>query len=123
MFILSGCGGGGPTFDASSEESAEASLAAMFPEWDFSGDSDNEDVLLEEGFPPGLETYSCVVMQMAFADFGSDEKPIPTQFDGMTAADMAAYGVENDLVGCMQEFLERVQEMNEEISEINSRSR
>ena len=115
MFILSGCGGGGPTFDGSSEEAAQASLAAMFPEMDFSEESDFDPS--QDDMPPALETYMCATMQMFFENFGNedfqDEVPIPTQFDGMTVADMEAYGVENDLVGCMQRLQEGIQELEE----------
>ena len=116
IFILSGCGGsGGPTFDASSEEAAEASLTAMFPEIDLSEEGGTD--IFQESLPPALETYICAAMQMTFEDIGNegfpDEEPIPTQLDGMTAAEMEAYGIENDLIGCMQGFLEGLQELEE----------
>ena len=108
IFILSGCGGSEPTFDGSSEEAAEASLAAMFPE-DFSSSADGPG---GEDVPPALETYFCAAMEMAFAGlFGENQdsmksqeemdKALLSKFDGMTAADMEAYGVENELIGCL----------------------
>jgi hypothetical protein len=99
IFILSGCGGGEPTFDASSEESVEASLAAMFPETDF-------PLSMEDGdLPLGIQIFMCRVLQFAFQSSGSAEEgqlEVWSEFDGMTVADIEAYGVELDLAGgCM----------------------
>ena len=114
MVVLSGCGEGGPTFDGSSEEAAQASLAAMFPEIDFSGESDFDP--MRDGMPPALEIFTCRSLQLAFGNFDNpdqSEQAVRSEFDGMTVADMEAYGVENDLVGCLQEFLEGIQELEE----------
>ena len=102
IFILSGCGGSEPTFDGSSEEAAEASMKAMFPEMD--ADNKTEDI------PPAFEAYMCALMQKAFANFGNTDPEVEEKmqrevlsiFDGMTAADMEAYGIENDLIGCLE---------------------
>ena len=116
VFIFSGCGGGGgPTFDGSSEEAAEASMAAMFPEY-FSDDAD--DSLADEDLPPAMETYVCTLMGAAFAGAFSDDPNVEiadalSRLDGMTAADMEAYGAENDLIGCMQELEEGFQELGD----------
>ena len=99
MFILSGCGGGEPTFDGSSEESVEASLVAMFPETDF-------PLSLEDGdLPPAIQIFMCRAMQIAFQSSAVAEEgrlEAWSEFDGMTVADIEAYGVELDLAGnCM----------------------
>ena len=59
-YALYGCGASEPTFDGSSETSAIASLAAMFPEHNFSPEEPTDDPI-----PPALEAYSCAVMKMA----------------------------------------------------------
>ena len=111
-----GCGGGGgPTFDGSSEEAAETSMAAMFPEY-FSDDAD--DSFADEDLPPAMETYVCTLMGSAFAGAFSDDPNVAisdalSRLDGMTAADMEAYGAENDLIGCMQELEENLQEFGD----------
>ena len=116
IFILSGCGGSEPTFDGSSQETADASLTAMFPE-DFSNSADGPS---DEDIPPALETYFCAAMEMAFSDLFNEnqsqeemDKALLSKFDGMTAADMEAYGAENDLIGCMQELEEGFQELGD----------
>ena len=105
IFILSGCGGGEPTFDGSSEEAVKASMQAMFPEID----ADSKE---EQDVPPGAEAYVCALMMKSFENFGNidpeaEEKiqrEVSSIFDGMTAADMEAYGIENDLIGCLEGF-------------------
>ena len=104
IFILSGCGGSEPTFDGSSQEAVDASLRAMFPE-DFSNSADGPGA---EDMPPALETYFCAAMETAFSEIFGDsqskeamDKALFSKFDGMTAADMEAYGVENGLIGCL----------------------
>ena len=123
-YALYGCGASEPTFDGSSETSAMASLAAMFPEIDFSSEEFQGDRI-----PPGLETYACAFMSMAVEElFGdglfnessgtegiaNEEWPFPSVFpifDGMTAVEMEAYGVENKLIGCLQEFREGIESL------------
>ena len=124
IFILSGCGGSEPTFDGSSKETAEASLAAMFPE-DFSNSADGPG---DEDIPPALETYFCAAMEMAFSNIFDEnqsqeemDKALFSKFDGMTAADMEAYGVENDLIGCLSElneFGESLKEFGESLGDL-----
>ena len=107
ILILSGCGGSEPTFDGSSEEATTASLEAMFPGMDFS-DGPGAAPGGAEDIPPALEAYACGMMKVAFSNFGMPEdelaKLVGEEFDGMTAADMEAYGVENDLIGCLEAF-------------------
>jgi hypothetical protein len=110
IFILSGCGGSEPTFDGSSEEAAKASIEAMFPE--MNADSKREAAIMEEDLPPALEVYMCALMKKAFENFGNTDpeaeekmqREVSSIFDGMTAADMEAYGIENDLIGCLEGF-------------------
>ena len=73
IFILSGCGGSEPTFDGSSEEAAEASMKAMFPE--VNADNKTED-LPPADLPPALEAYMCALMQKAFANFGNTDPEV-----------------------------------------------
>ncbi len=121
-YALYGCGASEPTFDGSSETSAIASLAAMFPEHNFSSEEPTDDPI-----PPALEAYSCAVMKMATQElFGegllsdtsntagitNEDWPFPSVFpifDGMTAVEMEAYGVENELIGCLQAFREGIE--------------
>ena len=121
-YALYGCGASEPTFDGSSETSAIASLAAMFPEHNFSPEEPTDDPI-----PPALEAYSCAVMKMATQElFGegllsdtsdtagitNEDWPFPSVFpifDGMTAVEMEAYGVENELIGCLQAFREGIE--------------
>lgn len=123
-YALYGCGASEPTFDGSSETSAIASLAAMFPEHNFSPEEPTDDPI-----PPALETYSCAVMKMAAQElFGegllsdtsdtagitNEDWPFPSVFpifDGMTAVEMEAYGVENELIGCLQAFREGIESL------------
>mgnify|MGYP001210031174 CR=1 FL=1 len=121
IFILSGCGGSEPTFDGSSKETADASLAAMFPE-DFSNSADGPG---DEDIPPALETYFCAAMEMAFSDLFNEnqsqeemDKALLSKFDGMTAADMEAYGVENDLIGCLSGLEEGLKEFGEALGDL-----
>ncbi len=118
-YALYGCGASEPTFDGSSETAAIASLAAMFPEHNFSPEEPTDDHI-----PPALETYTCAVMAMAaqelfgeglFSDTSdtsgitNEDWPFPSvfpTFDGMTVVEMEAYGVENELIGCLQKFRE-----------------
>ena len=105
IFILSGCGGSEPTFDGSSEEAVEASMKAMFPEMD----TDSKEM---QDLPPAAEAYVCTLMKKAFENFGNTDpeteekmqREVSSIFDGMTAADMEAYGIENDLIGCLEGF-------------------
>ena len=121
-YALYGCGASEPTFDGSSETSAIASLAVMFPEHNFSPEEPTDDPI-----PPALEAYSCAVMKMATQElFGeglfsatsdtagitNEDWPFPSVFpifDGMTAVEMEAYGVENELIGCLQAFREGIE--------------
>ena len=123
-YALYGCGASEPTFDGSSETSAIASLAAMFPEHNFSPEEPTDDPI-----PPALEAYSCAVMKMATQElFGegllsdtsdtagitNEDWPFPSVFpifDGMTAVEMEAYGVENELIGCLQAFREGIESL------------
>ena len=123
-YALYGCGASEPTFDGSSETSAIASLAAMFPEHNFSPKEPTDDPI-----PPALEAYSCAVMKMATQElFGegllsdtsdtagitNEDWPFPSVFpifDGMTAVEMEAYGVENELIGCLQAFREGIESL------------
>jgi len=123
-YALYGCGASEPTFDGSSETSAIASLAAMFPEYNFSPEEPTDDPI-----PPALEAYSCAVMKMAtqelfgeglFSDTSdtagitNEDWPFPSVFpifDGMTAVEMEAYGVENELIGCLQAFREGIESL------------
>ena len=123
-YALYGCGASEPTFDGSSETSAIASLAAMFPEHNFSPEEPTDDPI-----PPALEAYSCAVMKMAtqelfgeglFSDTSdtagitNEDWPFPSVFpifDGMTAVEMEAYGVENELIGCLQAFREGIESL------------
>ena len=90
-------------------------MAAMFPEY-FSDDAN--DSLADEDLPPAMETYACTLMGAAFAGAFSDDPNVEiadalSRLDGMTAADMEAYGAENDLIGCMQELEENLQEFGD----------
>ena len=123
-YALYGCGASEPTFDGSSETSAIASLAAMYPEYNFSPEEPTDDPI-----PPALEAYSCAVMKMAtqelfgeglFSDTSdtagitNEDWPFPSVFpifDGMTAVEMEAYGVENELIGCLQAFREGIESL------------
>ena len=125
-YALYGCEASEPTFDGSSETAAMASLAVMFPEIDFSPEEPEGDHM-----PPALETYACAMMAMAAQElFGeglfsetsdtegitNEDWPFPSLFpifDGMTVIEMEAYGVENELIGCLQEFREGIESLRE----------
>ena len=107
-----------PTFDSTSEETAEASLQAMFP--DISFDDDN----LPEGvdIPPAIDALLCNGMKVGFANLDKTKEEIAAlvrePFNGMTAADMEEFAVENDYVGCVSNMLEGIKEMEEGLSEM-----
>ena len=98
VFLLSGCGGS-ETFDGSSKEAAEASLMAMYGE---SGATSAKDA------PPGLEAYMCFGLKQAFtmafsgASEAEVEQDLNSKFDGMTSAEMEQFGIENDVMGCLE---------------------
>ena len=49
------------------------------------------------------------------------DKALFSKFDGMTSADMEAYGVENDLIGCLSElneFCESLKEFGESLGDL-----
>ncbi len=113
LFILSSCGSE-PTFDGSSEEAAESSLMDMFSSVDFGENGKpSEDEMTN--LPPGLETYMCAGVQAAFSSFGQDPAAamasVNETFNGMTASEMAAYGEENDLIGCMTKMMEGLKKL------------
>ena len=103
IFIISGCGGSGPTYDGSPGADPDESLQAMFPNLDFSADAE-----LPEDIPPALEVFMCASMVVLFENLDQEEVDtdniINEIFDGMTASDIEAYGVENDLMGCLSDL-------------------
>ena len=111
--LIGGCSVSESTFDSTSEETAEASLQAMFP--DISFDDDN----LPEGadIPPAIDALICNGMKVGFANLDKTKEEIAAlvrePFNGMTAADMEAFAVENDYVGCVSNMLEGIKEMEE----------
>ena len=98
VFLLSGCGGS-KTFDGSSEEAAEASLTAMYGK---------DTPTSSKDIPPGLEAYMCysLTQSLALAFSGASEVDIQkdrnSSFDGMTSAEMEQFGIENDVMGCLE---------------------
>ena len=116
--LIGGCSVSESTFDSTSEETAEASLQAMFP--DISFDDDN----LPEGadIPPAIDGLICNGMKVGFANLDKTKEEIAAlvrePFNGMTAADMEAFAVENDYVGCVSNMLEGIKEMEEGLSEM-----
>lgn len=113
MLTLGGCGGNEPTFDGTSEETAESSMVKMFPNIDFDDDGPSDEAM--KNLPPALETYMCKSIEVMFSNFGQDQEESLSEvneiFDGMTAMEMEAYGIENDLIGCISEMMEGIQEL------------
>jgi len=95
-----------------------ASLQAMFP--DISFDDDN----LPEGddIPPAIDALLCNGMKVGFANFDKTKEEIAAlvrePFNGMTAADMEAFAIENDYVGCVNKMLQGIKEMEEGLKEM-----
>ena len=116
--LIGGCSVSESTFDSTSEETAVASLQAMFP--DISFDDDN----LPEGadIPPAIDALICNGMKVGFANLDKTKEEIAAlvrePFNGMTAADMEAFAVENDYVGCVSNMLEGIKEMEEGLKEM-----
>ena len=116
--LIGGCSVSESTFDSTSEETAEASLQAMFP--DISFDDDN----LPEGadIPPAIDALICNGMKVGFANLDKTKEEIAAlvrePFNGMTAADMEAFAVENDYVGCVSNMLEGIKEMEKTLGEM-----
>jgi hypothetical protein len=91
----------------------------MFLEHNFYPEAPHDDHI-----PSELETYTCAVMLMAaqelfgeglFSDTSdtagitNEDWPFPSVFPifyGMRVVEMEAYGVENELIGCLQKFRE-----------------
>ena len=113
ILIINGCGGSAPTFNGTSEETAESSMMKMFPDIDFDDDGPSEAAM--KNLPPALETYMCKSIEIMFSNFGQNEEESLSEvreiFNGMTANDMEAYGMENDLIGCMSEMMDGLKEL------------
>ena len=90
----------------------------MFP--DISFDDDN----LPEGadIPPTIDALICNGMKVGFANLDKTKEEIAAlvrePFNGMTAADMEAFAVENDYVGCVSNMLEGIKEIEEGLKEM-----
>ena len=114
--LLIGCGGA-PTFDGTSQETADASRQAMYPDIDL----DNKDKA-DFGPPPALDAYACYTMGAAFGGieiggkkvggFGASDddmeqvaKYIRDSFDGMTADEMVAFAEQEGVeLGCLDKM-------------------
>ena len=116
--LVGGCSVSEPTFDSTSEETAEASLQAMFPDISFNDDNLPEGV----DIPPAIDALLCNGMKVGFANLDKTKEEIAAlvrePFNGMTAADMEAFAVENDYVGCVSNMLEGIKEMEEGLKEM-----
>ena len=114
--LLIGCGGA-PTFDGTSEETADASIHAMYPDIDF----DNKDKA-DFAPPPAFDAYACYAVGIAFrgieiggkkvGGFGASDddmeqvaKYIRDSFDGMTADEMVAFAEQEGVeLGCLDKM-------------------
>ncbi len=122
ILIINGCGGSAPTFDGTSEETAESSMMKMFPDIDFDDDGPSEEAM--KNLPPALETYMCKSIEIMFSNFGQNEEESLSEvreiFNGMTANEMEAYGMENDLIGCISGMMEGLKELEEGLEELEN---
>ena len=116
--LIGGCSVSESTFDSTSEETAEASLQAMFPDISF----DDDNLPEEADIPPAIDALLCNGMKVGFANLDKTKEEIAAlvrePFNGMTAADMEAFAVENDYVGCVSNMLEGIMEMEKTLGEM-----
>jgi len=117
--LIGACSVSEPTFDSTSQATVEASLQEMFPEFSLDDLDENTTSKDLKDFPPGLDAFYCNSLKMLFSDFdGSEEETYALMvepFNGMTAADMENYAIENDYVGCVREMHEGVEELGKEM--------
>ena len=122
LLMLNGCGASEPTFDGTSKEAAESSMMKMFPDIDFDDDGPSEEAM--KNLPPALETYMCKSIEIMFSNFGQNEEESLSEvreiFNGMTVDEMEAYGIENDLIGCISGMMEGLKELEEGLKELEN---
>ena len=115
--ILVACGGSATTFDGTSEESAESSVKAMYPNIDWGKGAEKDSEL-----PPAAAAFACYSLSTAFKGIevdgkqvggmgASDEemeqvaKHVRAKFDGMTANEMVAFVEQQGIpLNCLDEM-------------------
>ena len=115
--ILIGCGGSAPTFDGTSEQSAESSVKAMYPNTDWGKGAEKDSEL-----PPAAAAFACYSLSSAFMGIevdgkevggmgSSDEemeqvaKHVRAKFDGMTENEMVAFVEQQGIsLNCLDEM-------------------
>ena len=61
---------------------------------------------------------NCCFCNFDFSEVAAATRSLLFLFNGMTAADMEAFAVENDYVGCVSNMLEGIKEMEEGLKEM-----
>jgi hypothetical protein len=66
----------------------------------------------------------CKSIEIMFSNFGQNEEESLSEvreiFNGMTANEMEAYGMENDLIGCISGMMEGLKELEEGLEELEN---